>query len=87
MIGFDRSIRRVPGGELGFQLGNAGFQRRDIFFHLGGREARGDVLRAIPVVRDNLDKDQPFDFAAEKLGRKLIDQLGMFARVEHTSMT
>jgi hypothetical protein len=85
-FGLGRQSGPVAGGELGLQLGDAGFQRRDIFFHLVGREARGDVLRAIPVVRDNLDKDQPFDFAAEKHGCKLIGQLGMFTRVEHTSV-
>ena len=51
------------------ELVDAGFQRRSIVCNLGGSEARGDVLRAVPVV-------------GERLGCELIDQIGMLARVE-----
>jgi hypothetical protein len=71
--------------ESGFQLGDAGFQRRRILFHLGGGEARGDVLRAVPVVGNDLDEEQPLHLAAKRFGGELIDQLGMLARVEHAS--
>ena len=49
--------RAIALGESGFQLGDAGFQRRDIRFHLGGSEARGDILRAVPVVGNDLDEE------------------------------
>ena len=73
-------------GELGFQLGDAGFQRRGILFHLRGGEARGDVLRAVPVVGNDLDEEQALHLAAERFGGELIDQLGMLARVEHAGV-
>src|SRR4029077_16071692 len=57
-----------------------------MFFHLGGGEARGDVLRAVPVVGNELDKEQPLHFTAERFGGELIDQFGMLARVEHASV-
>ena len=77
----------VARGELRFQLGDAGFQRRGILFHLSGGEARGDVLWAIPVVGYDLDEEQPLNLFAERFGGELIDQFGMLARVEHASMT
>jgi hypothetical protein len=51
-------------GELGFQLGDTGFQRRGILFQLGGGEARGYVLRAVPVIGKDLDEEQPLHLAA-----------------------
>ena len=47
----------IAHGQLGFQLGDAGFQRRDIVCDLGHSEARGDVLRTVPVVRNDLDEE------------------------------
>jgi hypothetical protein len=73
-------------GKLGFQLGDAGFQRSDKLFLLGGGEARVDVLRAVPVIGNDLDEEQSLHLAAKRLGGELIDHLGMFARVEHASM-
>ena len=59
MLGLSASNDRrgVVLGELGFQLGDAGFQRRDIRFRLGGSEARGDILRAVLVVGNDLDEE------------------------------
>ena len=61
---FCAQTQSVACGELGFQLGDAGFQRRDIACQLGGSEARGDVLRAVPIVRNDLDEEQPLYLAA-----------------------
>src|SRR5208283_2483505 len=80
-------LAAVARGELGFQLRDAGFQRRGIGFDLDGSEARGDVLRAVPVVGNDLDQEQPLHLTAKRLWGELIDQLGMPARVEHASMT
>jgi hypothetical protein len=55
-------------GELGFQLGNADFQRGGKLFRLGGGEARGDVLRAVPIIGNDLDAEQPLNFPAEGSG-------------------
>ena len=76
----------IPGGELGFQVGDAGFKRRDIVRKLSRSEARSDVLRTVPIVGNDLDEEQPLHFAAERLGNELIDQLGMLAHVEHASV-
>jgi len=78
--------RAIALGESGFQLGYAGLQRRDIVCDLGHSEARGDVLRAVPVVGNDLDEEQSLHFASERLGGELIDQFGMVARVEHSSV-
>ena len=44
-------------------------ERRALPPHLG--ETRGDVLRAVPVVARNFDKDEALDFAAE-FGRGVL---------------
>ncbi len=69
-----------------FQFRDAGFQGRGILFHLGGSEARGDVLRTVPVVGNDLDQKQPLHPAPERFGGELIDQLGMLARIEHAGV-
>jgi len=37
----------VACSQWGFQLGDPGFQRRNVILDLGGGEARGDVLQAV----------------------------------------
>ena len=81
-----RRVRRqfidaLLSGELGFQLGDASLQGSGILFDLGGRVTRGDVLRAVPIVGNDLDEEQPLHLAAKRFGGELIDQLGMLARV------
>ena len=44
-----------------------------MFFHLGGGEARGDVLRAVPVVGNDLDEEQSLHFAAERFWGEFLD--------------
>ena len=46
---------------LGLQFLEALTQRGNGFFHLGGSEARGDVLGAVPIVGNHVDEEDSFD--------------------------
>ena len=46
---------------------------RVLTLQLGQSEAWCDVLRAVPVVGNDLDEEQPFHSTAERSGGKLID--------------
>ena len=43
-------------------------------------------MRAVPVVRHDLDQKQPLNFVSKLLRSELIDELGMPARIEYAGM-
>ena len=47
--------------ELGFEFGNAGFERSDGALDFGGREAWRDELGAVPIIRQNVDDKDALD--------------------------
>ena len=49
--------------QLGFKFGDALAQRQDSLFHFFGCVARGDVLLAVPIVRNDIDEKHPFNNA------------------------
>jgi hypothetical protein len=58
------------------QLRDSRFQRSHGLFYLRLREARGDVLRAVPVEAHDFDEEEALDFAAEfGLGGDLVGLL------------
>lgn len=72
--------------ELGFQLGDAGSEGGDGAFDFGGGVARRDVFRAVPVVADDVDQNQPLgDRAGGGFGEG-FDEVGVLARVEHAGV-
>ena len=77
----------IPAGQLSFQFGDAGLERSGVPFHLGSGETWGDVLRAVPVVGNDLDEEQSLHLASERSWRELIDQFGILARIEHPGVT
>ena len=76
--GLEQSVQDF---ELGFEFSDALPQRLNGFFDFGGRVARRDVFRTVPIERDDLDEEQPFDQAMDFRFGELRDQFGMLARV------
>jgi hypothetical protein len=58
LIGRKSSRRHLA--KLGFKFGNPALQRAHMLFNLFCRIPWGDVLRAFPIERDNVDEHQPF---------------------------
>jgi len=66
-----------------FQLRNSRPQRGDRLLHLRLGEARGDVLRAVPVEAHDFDEEEALDFAAQLgRGRELVGEGGVLGGVE-----
>ena len=67
-----------------FQLGNTLAQGSCSVLDLRGGVARGDELRAVPIVTENVDDEDPLDLRAVAAGRHdFSDEVGMLAGVEN----
>lgn len=73
--------------QLGFQLGNPGFEWGNGFLDLGRGVARRDVFRAVPIERHDLDEKYALDDAARFRFGELRDEIRVLAGVGHAGMT
>ena len=72
--------------QLGFQFGDALFQRRYGRFNFGGSVARRNVFRAVPIERKHVDEEESLDQAAGCRFGELGNQFWMLTGILHASV-
>lgn len=73
---------------MGFKFDNTGFERGGGGLDLGGGEARGDELGAVPIVGQNINHKDALDLGGMASGRGgLRVGIGMTACVQHFGVT
>jgi hypothetical protein len=87
MFGSIKSWILAKGLQFGIQLGDTLAQGSGGVLDLSGGVAWGDEFRAVPIVAEDVDDEDPPDLRAVAAGRDdFLDELGMFADIEDFGM-